>query len=139
MTATASDILRDIAPEFNDSSTRQTMLDMAESRTNSTYFGELRPQAVAYRAAHLLCVFNGAALASSGGVSGPITAKSEGDMSVSFGKASSGSQSGNDSSLVSTGYGRALLDMMRSMGPSARVSGFPFVLSPGFQQYGRGY
>ena len=127
--ATASDFLSAIAPEFDDSPTRQTMLDMAESRTNSSYFGDLRPQAVAYRAAHFLCSFTGAAAAAAGGVAGPISAKSEGDLSVSFSKASTASKGAVAEDLASTTYGRSLLALMASRGPAARVSGVPFVLA----------
>ena len=133
MTATASDILSAIAPEFDDSSTRQTMLDMAESRTNSEYFGSLRPQAVAYRAAHFLCSFTGAALAASGGVSGPVSGKTEGDLSVSFSKASTASKGAVAEDLATTAHGRALLSLMASRGHAARVSGVPFVLASGIK------
>ena len=133
MTATASDLLSAIAPEFDDSPTRQTMLDMAESRTNSEYFGSLRPQAVAYRAAHFLCSFNNTATAASGGVSGPVSAKSEGDLSVSFSKASTASKGAVAEDLATTAYGRALLSLTASRGIFAKVSGVPFVLSPGIR------
>ena len=126
--ATASDILSAIAPEFDDSPARATMLDMAETNTHSTNFGTVRPQAVAYRAAHYLCEFNGAAIAASGGVSGAVNSKKEGDLQVGFGAASSGSQ-GYTSALSSTPFGRMLLELMRSTFAAVRVTGVPFVMS----------
>lgn len=129
--ATASDILSAIAPEFDDSPTRQTMLDMAESNTHASNFGTVRPQAVAYRAAHYLCEFSGAATASAGGVSGPVNSKKEGDLQVGFGSASSG-PAGYTSDLSSTPFGRALLGLMRSSFAAIRVTGIPMVLSSRF-------
>ena len=120
--ATASEILSAIAPQFDDASGRQTFLDLSESRTSSTFFGANRPEAVAYRAAHMADLAAGAAVSS--GASGPITSKKEGDLAVSFGT-SSGSK-GESAYLSQTPYGRMLLDLMRSSGPDAGVTGQPY-------------
>lgn len=122
--STASEILSAIAPRFDGSANRALFLQMAESRTNSTYYGENRSDAVALRAAHFLTV-NEAANASDGESMGPIASKSEGDLSVSYGKLSSGA--GADSDLASTSYGRQLLGLRRASGTGVQVTGLPFV------------
>lgn len=120
--ATASEILSAIAPQFDDATGRQTFLDLSESRTSSTFFGANRPEAVAYRAAHMADLAASAAVSS--GASGPISSKKEGDLAVSFGS-STGSK-GDSAYLAQTAYGRMLLDLMRSSGPSAGVTGQPY-------------
>ena len=120
--ATASEILSAIAPQFDDASGRQTFLDLSESRTSSTFFGANRPEAVAYRAAHMADLAASAAVSS--GASGPISSKKEGDLAVSFGT-SSGSK-GDSAYLSQTSYGRMLLDLMRSSGAATGVTGQPY-------------
>lgn len=122
--STASETLSAIAPRFDGAANRALFLQMAESRTHSTYYGENRSDAVALRAAHLLVV-NEAANASDGESMGPISSKSEGDLSVSYGKLSSGN--GADSDLSSTSYGRQLLGLRRASGTGIRVTGLPYV------------
>ena len=124
--STASEILSAIAPRFDGAANRALFLQMAESRTSSTYYGPNRSDAVALRAAHLLAV-NEAANASDGESLGPVASKSEGDLSVSYGKLSSGS--GADSDLSSTSYGRQLLGLRRASGTGVRTTGVPFVMS----------
>lgn len=130
--ATASEILSAIAPHFDDVSGRSVLLGQAESRTSSTFFGANRPDAVAYMAAHLLDMSASAAVSS--GASGPISSKKEGDLAVSF--ASSGSSS-SASGLSQTRYGQMLLDLMRSSGPAAGVTGQPYC--PALFVPGRGF
>lgn len=122
---TASEILSAIAPRFDADANRAMFLQMAESRTSSTYYGENRSEAVALRAAHLLVV-NEAANASDGENMGPIASKSEGDLSVSYGKLDAGA-SGGDADLSSTAYGRQLIGLRRGSGTGVRVTGVPFV------------
>ena len=119
--ATASEILSAIAPHFDDVSGRSVLLSQAESRTSSTFFGANRPDAVAYMAAHLLDMSASAPVSS--GASGPITSKKEGDLAVSFG---SGGANSSSSGLSQTRYGQMLLDLMRSSGPAAGVTGQPY-------------
>lgn len=123
--STASEILSAIAPRFDGAANRALFLQMAESRTSSTYYGLNRSDAVALRAAHLLVV-NEAANASDGENMGPVASKSEGDLSVSYGKLSSGS--GVDSDLSSTSYGRQLLGLRRASGTGVQVTGVPFIV-----------
>ena len=123
--STASEILSAIASRFDGAANRALFLQMAESRTSSTYYGLNRSDAVALRAAHLLVV-NEAANASDGENMGPVASKSEGDLSVSYGKLSSGS--GADSDLPSTSYGRQLLGLRRASGTGVQVTGVPFIV-----------
>ena len=122
---TASEILSAIAPRFDADANRAMFLQMAESRTSSTYYGENRSEAVALRAAHMLTVSEGAN-ASGGSTTGPVSAKSEGDLSVSYGKVGSGS-SDSASNLATTDFGRELLDLRKGSGTGVRVTGVPFV------------
>ena len=124
--STASEILSAIASRFDGAANRDLFLQMAESRTSSTYYGLNRSDAVALRAAHLLTV-NEAANASDGENMGPVASKSEGDLSVSYGKLSSGA--GGDSDLASTSYGRQLLGLRRASGTGVQVTGVPFIAS----------
>ena len=121
--ATASEILSAIAPQFDDATGRQTILDLSESRTSETRFGNQRPEAVAYRAAHVLTLTSQTG-AWSGGGSGSINSKTEGSLSVSFGNTTS---KDDDAFLSQTGYGKMLLELIRSRGPAMMVTGQPFV------------
>lgn len=120
--ATASEILSAIAPHFDDASGRSLLLEIAESRTSSTFFGANRPEAVAYMAAHLLDMAASADVSS--GAGGPITSKKEGDLSLSFAQGGSGAAG---DTLSQTPYGRMLMDLRRSSGVATRVTGQPYV------------
>ena len=125
--ASASEILSAIAPEFDSVPSRATFLDMAESRTSSTFFGGNRTQAVALRAAHMLALTPSGSAERIGGAGGPISSKSEGQLSVSFGSRSSSSST--DSDLEQTSFGLQLLGLQRASGAAVRVGGRPFVLA----------
>ena len=126
--ASASEILSAIAPEFDAVPGRSTFLGMAESRTSSTFFGGNRSQAVALRAAHMLALSSSGSAERIGGAGGPISSKSEGQLSVSFGFRASSSSSA-DSDLDQTSFGLQLQGLMRASGASVRVGGRPFVLA----------
>lgn len=126
--ASASEILSAIAPEFDSVSSRATFLDMAESRTSSTFFGGNRSQAVALRAAHMLALTSSGSAERIGGAGGPVSSKSEGQLSVSFGSRSSSSSSA-DSDLEQTSFGIQLLGLQRASGAAVQVGGRPFVLA----------
>lgn len=121
---TASDILSMIASRFDGVANRAQYIELAESRTSSTYYGPNQSQAVALRAAHMMQV-NEAANASSGDSMGPVSSKREGDLSVTYGKLDAGSTV--DADLSSTSYGRQLLGLRRASGTGVMVSGLPFV------------
>lgn len=122
---TASEILSAYAPAFDGDATRDTHLAIAEGCTSSTFFGVNRPLAVALRAAHSLCLSSGSG-AFAGGASGPITDKSEGDLSVSFAKPTAAK--GGDVGLASTPYGVELQSLINRSGAGVMVTGIPFVL-----------
>lgn len=121
--ATASELLSAIAPQFDDATGRQTILDLSESRTSATRFGDRRPEAVAYRAAHVLALTSQTGTWANGGT-GAITSKTEGSLSVSFGSVAS---KADRIYLSQTGYGLMLLDLIDSCGPAMGVTGQPFV------------
>lgn len=121
--ATASEILGTIAPQFDDATGRQAILAMSESHTSETRFGVQRPEAVAYRAAHILALSSQTG-AWAGGGTGAIASKKEGDLAVSF-QAPSGTRA-EDAYLSQTSYGLMLLDLIRSRGPAMQVTGQPW-------------
>jgi len=125
--ATASEILTAIAPQFDDVAGRQVALDLAESRTSSTHFGATRSEAVALRAAHNLALDTSSSRED--GSAGPITSKSEGDLSISFGSSAQGSGY-MDPDLSQTMFGRRLIGLLRSR-PASRTTGSTFILSGG--------
>ena len=117
--ATASDILSIIAPQFDSEAHRQGHLDQAESSTSTTHFGAQRARAVALRAAHTLKLSTDTAR---NGDSGPVSSKSEGDLSLSF---RSPMKTGS-AYLGLTAYGQELESLIASR-PAAMVTGLPFV------------
>ena len=127
--ATASEILSAIAPQFDDATGRQSILDIAESRTSETRFGTQREEAVAYRAAPMLALTSQTGTWANGGT-GAITSKTEGSLSVSFGSVASKQ---DRAYLSQTQYGLMLLELMDSRGPAMDVTGQPFVP---FSMYG---
>lgn len=117
--ATASDILSAIAPNFDSATNRSLFIELAESRTSSTHYGANRSQAVALWAAHMIAL---ATASEYDGVSGgPVSSKSEGDLSISY------ATSSTSSDLASTSYGRQLLGLRRASGTGISVTGFPYV------------
>lgn len=122
--ATASEILSAIAPQFDDATGRQAILDLSESRTSETRFGTQRSEAVAYRAAHVLALSSQTG-AWAGGGTGAIASKKEGDLAVSF-HAPAGTKS-EDAYFAQTSYGQMLLDLIRSRGPAMMVTGQPWM------------
>lgn len=122
---TASELLSVFAPQFDAVATRAATLALAETRTSSSYFGDNRSEAVALRAAHILTCAQGAQ-AFDGSTVGPISSKSEGDLSVSFGSLG-GADSYDD--LATTSYGRQLKGLLRASGSPIRVTGIPFTVA----------
>jgi len=94
-------------------------VQLAAQRTSSTCFGENYTLAVALRAAHTLTLKNEAVAGNSGAV-GPVTSMKEGDLSISFGGASSISVKGD---LGTTKYGIQLQDLIDGQISSMSVTG----------------
>lgn len=100
--ASASEILSAIAPQFDSNVNRATHLNLATNRTSSSCFGKNYNYAIALRAAHSLTLSERAL--TSGGASGSITGKKEGDLSISFGS----TRGNNNGDLSQTSYGMEL-------------------------------
>lgn len=106
MSMSPSEILDLVAPEYAAHVAKAEFLAMAEERT-STSFGLKRPYAVAFRAAHdMTMIFSGIF---AGGTGGEVASKKEGDLQISYFKASSSS----DMELGFTTYGKRLLALTR--------------------------
>ena len=105
-------ILPVIAPEFAavDATDHIALADM---QIAAKLCGDKRPMLVAYLAAHILT------LGQRGGVSGPVTAQSEGQLSESYGMAA-----GARDALSSTSYGAEYDRMSRAcvFAPRTRVT-----------------
>lgn len=100
-----------LAPGFAAHPLKASYLEMAEELTapasECSWNEQVRTQAVALRAAHLMTVALDPAYA--GGVSsGPVSSKSEGDLSLSYGSSAGAS---SDADLSQTTFGRALLEL----------------------------
>lgn len=111
MALTASQRLDLIAPQFSSHFAKDAYLEMATelvAPSSSGWAAERRAQAVALQAAHLLTLAEDPAYAG-GASSGPVTSKSEGDLSIAYGT----SPQAMDSDLSQTTYGRQLLELGR--------------------------
>jgi hypothetical protein len=101
--ATLDEILLALAPELGsvDEDRRTVVLALADSRTGNVYPADIRPQAVALMAAHMLTMSNGVTS------SGKITSKTVGPLSITYG-------GGSGSDLGRTGYGQQLLELQNA-------------------------
>lgn len=105
----AEQIIQTICPELSDSPSISQYIQIARESLSSGFFGELYEQAVAYKACHIFISTKKSALndiISLGG--GSLNHLQEGGITVGF------SSSNSDSDLVSTKFGRMLLDLMKS-------------------------
>lgn len=105
----AIEIIQTICPELADSPSLSQYVQMATESLNSRFFGKLFNQAVACKACHLFTLNKKSSLdevLSVGG--GPVSGISEGGISVNF------ATTGKDNELLSTKYGRQLLNLMKS-------------------------
>jgi hypothetical protein len=114
MSLTAEQVLDAIAPSFRSSPSKAVFLEMATLRTSAEFFGDRYPQAVAYRAAHMLQLS-----ARSGGASGMVSSHSVGEISESFAPVGTT----NDSDLSQTTYGAMLVSLRRACAPAGLVGG----------------
>lgn len=96
----AIDILPIIAPEFAGAANASDVVTLAEQRVGVA-FGEVRDQAVAHLAAHMLTT------AQRGGSSGPVTSERVGDLAQSYAVQAGGT------GLDSTAYGKEFLRLKR--------------------------
>jgi hypothetical protein len=97
-----ADILPIIAPEI-DAAKYSGGIEVAEMQIAAGLCGDKRPMLVAYLAAHILT------LSGRAGVSGAVTAQSEGGLSESYGQVMGGRDA-----LASTSYGAEYDRMSRA-------------------------
>ena len=107
------DTLKILAPEFAelDDPTLEQAITLAVQRISAKAFGVLFEQAAALLAAHILSRARGSA--STGGLVGPVTSISEGDLSISS-QAIAGF-TGADASIASTPYGAQFLELRNTI------------------------
>ena len=127
MPLTAEQRLDVLAPQFASHAAKSSFLAMADEQTapasRCMWTAERRAQAVALRAAHMLTLSLNP-LFKDGSASGPVSSKSEGDLSVSFGSAP-GSSANAD--LSQTTYGRQLIELGASSFIAIGVTGGDFL------------
>lgn len=103
-----------LAPGFAAHPLKASYLEMAEEQTapspSNGWSVATRAQAVALRAAHLMTLVLDQAYAG-GANSGPVSSKSEGDLSLSYGTSSTDSRHAD---LSQTTFGRQLLELAAS-------------------------
>jgi len=114
MSVSRSDFVA-VFPEFNDDSRRRQIdmfLKFANRRVSEAAWGDCTDEAVIYLTAHLLAQASGGG-GFSGGVAGPITQESVGDLSRSYGQVQVNAN-GNDELFAQTKYGQLFLELRRS-------------------------
>jgi hypothetical protein len=118
--STARTLLRTVAPEFAavaDATVDEFLVLSGQAHTSSRW-GSVYTQALVWHAAHTMKTLGlgaGDSASTSTGSSGPVTSRSAGDLSVSYGSISA-SGPGADSveaDLVTTAYGRRYLDLLK--------------------------
>lgn len=112
---TPIEILQVIAPEYASSPSATDFIELASLRTNSCFFGDKANYAIALRAAHMLTLSATRPL----GEVGPVSSKSEGDLSISFGSVSGVTFS----DLSQTSYGVELDGLIKGTGPILGITG----------------
>jgi hypothetical protein len=123
MASTVEEILGAIAPQFASSPALPVFKELAELRTSAEFFESKYNLAVALRIAHNMTL----ASPTSGrglGEAGPVTSKSEGDLSLSFGGSGSKTQDA-DADLAQTHFGLQLISLRRGCKPFFGVTGRP--------------
>lgn len=95
-------------------------LEFAQHRLEESVWGKCYKEAVYYLGAHLIASTGGAG-GSGGGVAGPITSESVGQLSRSYGQMNLNG-AGNDEIFMLTKYGQLFLQLRRSCVISATVT-----------------
>lgn len=106
---TASEILTLIYPASVATPNRELYLQLARERSRGIC-AENMEQAVALRAAHMIALATDPARA--GGTAGAVVSKREGDLSISFGGATT--NPGSFGNLQATSFGQELIALIRS-------------------------
>lgn len=111
-------ILSAIAPQFDTEPNRAVFITLASQNVNTCLFGVKADQAIAYLAAHYLTLSTDPSR--SGGATGAITSKKEGDLSIGYGAVAAGA---GEEALSLTHYGMTFLQLQRSVNPNIYVLG----------------
>lgn len=101
---------------FSTSQRVSVWLEMAGFRVSRDYFGDAFLYALALMAQHIATIETRSI---DGGDAGRITAKREGDLSVSF----AGASSTDDGDLSATSYGQAYLSLLKQYSPRPGITG----------------
>lgn len=129
MALTATQILDAIAPAFKTHPDKAVFLEMATESLSASWWGSRYPRAVALLAAHQLTLTT---RMGGTGEAGPISSKSQGSLSVSFGSVGGSSA---DADLSQTSFGLQLIALRKGQGPFIGVTGqantLPAVMLPG--------
>lgn len=114
--ATATAIITAICPKLAASASLDMFIELATARTSSEYFLGNYTMAVALRACHMFTLSQ-----RNLGESGPVTSKTEGRLSLSFGTI--GATNMTDKNLSQTGYGIQLMELIAGQFPAIGVLG----------------
>lgn len=124
MALTVEQIMDAIAPAFSGDASRPVFIELATARVAPGFYRAKTNHAIALMAAHMMALDSTtAAEGGRGDEAGAITSKSEGDLSVSFGAASSSVADAAD--LGQTKYGVQLIGLRKGCGPFLGVTGRP--------------
>ncbi len=116
---TTLETLEILAPDVYADARASSFLTLAAQRmASSSVWGDVYVQAVCYLAAHMctLSPATAAAASEAATVAGPITARSTGDWSVSYGSAGATATSMTDAALARTNYGCSWMELRDSRG-----------------------
>ena len=110
--ATVTQLLDALAPQFADSTDKDTFISLASGQVNTCNYGDQSNYAIALMTAHIMTL--SARVDGGGGVS----SKKEGDLSIGF-----GSVAGVSGSLSTTPYGILLDGLNKSKNVGIAVTG----------------
>jgi hypothetical protein len=105
-------IIKNICSELSNSEALDDFIQMAVELTDRSFFGNMAPYAIAYRACHLFTITGGNNSGNTALGMGQITSMSEGGLSVTFAHNQSSSNSNNG--LDTTKYGKLLLEIIKT-------------------------
>lgn len=129
MSLSVNEIIAVIAPQYSTDANLANTITIATQRTSETAFGVNYNYAIALRTSHMLTLrdMNSNGVNSGfGGVTGPVTSKSEGSSSISFGSYNvmSGTTGLKTGDLGLTRYGIELLGLIAGNIPGISVANF---------------
>ena len=114
-----SSTLSILAPSYDSIASRDEYIALATLRVNRTLFGTKADWATALMAAHIITLSTGTVF--SGGGSGVVSSKREGDLAITYAVNVSGMGTSNDLNL--TWYGKQFLALGKTNTPFIGVTG----------------